>query len=510
MNEILFIGGGLSTSLTIFNFIKLVEEKKIKKTIQITVIEEKDDVWSGIPYGYKAGKDSLTITTLKEFIPQPYRIDFFDWLKKNKTELLANCTSQIAQIWFVENKCKIESDLWEDICIPRYWFGKYLKELMSETNKSIANLGVKLTILKGKAIDIEYKNEFYTISYISNDSNDSNNVNRIITKSCILALGSLPNKKLTITDVPKNKNLLLIQNIYDSTLSETLHLLNKQMNLNKAKDILIIGSNASCVEFVYNLNEELLQNTGKIKVLSTSGKFPLLLNETETGNKHLVFENLNTVLIKQNPTASQLMKAAQQDFDKHLVINKNSTLIIREIAQKIIQLLDSLPFVEQENFVYKYGEAYIKMLRKVEKDYGNKLYSLLTLDKIQNIKGSFLSVNFLTNNSTGQVKYTDEKKRTQILPNIASIINCSGFENIHDSTDELIQNLLRRKIIIPTQSLKGIKVNECFKANNNLYIMGPLLAGNINTKMRLWHAESATRIFNLSSLLAQHLYKSLS
>ena len=506
MNEIIFIGSGLSTSLTIFNFIKLVEEKKIKQTIQITVIEKNDDVWSGIPYGSKSGTDSLTITTLKEFLPPAYRIIFFEWLNKNKSRLLATCTSQISQIWLAENKNKIESELWEDICIPRYWVGIYLKELMSATNKSIVHFGVKLTILRGKAIDVEYDNEVYTISYIANGSN---NVNKIITKSCILALGSLPNKNLTITNIPKDKNLLLIQNIYDSTLSETLQLLNKQMHSNKAQDILIIGSNASCVEFIYNLNEELLQNIGKIKVLSTSSKFPLLLKETETGDKYLVFDNLDKMLNKQKTTADQLIKAAQQDFDKLIVSNTNSYMIVQQTTQKVIQLLDSLPFTEQEKFVYNHGETYIKMLRKVEKEYGNKLYSLIASGKIELIKGHFQNIDFITRLGIEQIKYIDDDEKIQFLPNIVSIINCSGFENINDSTDILIQNLLKRKIITPTQSLKGIKVNENFKAHNNLYIMGPLLAGNINTKMRLWHAESATRIFNLSSLLAKNLYKHL-
>jgi len=293
------------------------------------------------------------------------------------------------------------------------------------------------------------------------------------------------------------------------TITQTLYLLNKQINSNKAKDILIIGSNASCVELIYNLNEELLQNIEKIKVLSTSGKFPILLEENETGIKHLVFDNIDKVLNKQNPTADQLIKAAQQDFDKLIISNTNSSLIVQQITQKVIQLLDLLPFIEQEEFVYKHGATYIKMLRKVEKEYGNKLYSLTNSGKVELIKGHFQSVDFLVHHGIGQIKYIDEAKKTQLLPNIACIINCSGFENIHESTDILIQNLLRRKIIIPTQSLKGIKVNESFKANNNLYIMGPLLAGNINNKMRLWHAESATRIFNLSSLLAKHLYKHL-
>lgn len=506
MNELTFIGSGLSTSLTIFNLIKIIDEKKIKKEIQLTVIEKDDDVWSGIAYGTKSGKDSLTITTLNEFIPLTYRVDFFNWIKKHQTELLSGCTSPIAKIWLADNKFKIKSELWEDLCIPRYWVGKYLKELLSKRIKTVADIGIKIIILKGKAIDIEYVNKFYTISYISNDSNE---VNKIITKSCILTIGSLHTKKITTASVAKNKNILLIQDIYENSITETLHALNNQMNLHKSKDILVIGSNASCVEFIYNLNEELLHNIGEIKVLSKSGKLPLLLSQNEIEIKHLVFDKLDKELNKKNSTANHLIKAAQQDFDNLIAINKNSSSIIQGITQKVIQLLDSLSFSEQEQFVFKYGQDYIKMLRKVEKDYGNKLYSLTALGKIRLIKGNLECIDFSQNNDREQVTYTDGRRNPKHLNNLASIINCSGFENIKNSTDQLIQNMLKRNIITPTQSLKGIKVNENFRAHNNLFVMGPLLAGNINTKMRLWHAESATRIFNLSSLLAQHLYKSL-
>jgi uncharacterized NAD(P)/FAD-binding protein YdhS len=52
-------------------------------------------------------------------------------------------------------------------------------------------------------------------------------------------------------------------------------------------------------------------------------------------------------------------------------------------------------------------------------------------------------------------------------------------------------------------------VNERLEASENLYVIGPLVAGNFNSKVRFWHVESALRIVGLSKLLAESIFQSL-
>jgi hypothetical protein len=48
------------------------------------------------------------------------------------------------------------------------------------------------------------------------------------------------------------------------------------------------------------------------------------------------------------------------------------------------------------------------------------------------------------------------------------------------------------------------------EASKNLYVIGPLVAGNFNSTVRFWHVENAARIVGLSKLLAESLTQSLS
>jgi hypothetical protein len=44
--------------------------------------------------------------------------------------------------------------------------------------------------------------------------------------------------------------------------------------------------------------------------------------------------------------------------------------------------------------------------------------------------------------------------------------------------------------------------------SKNCYLMGPLVAGNIDGNFKIWHAESCQRIINLSKQLAEVLISS--
>jgi hypothetical protein len=50
-------------------------------------------------------------------------------------------------------------------------------------------------------------------------------------------------------------------------------------------------------------------------------------------------------------------------------------------------------------------------------------------------------------------------------------------------------------------------VNEKFEAAPNMYIMGPLLGGNVNKLIHFWQLENAGRLTYLAPYLANELLK---
>ena len=73
----------------------------------------------------------------------------------------------------------------------------------------------------------------------------------------------------------------------------------------------------------------------------------------------------------------------------------------------------------------------------------------------------------------------------------------------------LLQNLIRRGLGAPNASQRGLAINAEYEASPGCYVMGPLVAGNIIGTVKVWHAESCTRIIQLSQNLAAILAHAL-
>ena len=87
------------------------------------------------------------------------------------------------------------------------------------------------------------------------------------------------------------------------------------------------------------------------------------------------------------------------------------------------------------------------------------------------------------------------------------MVNCTGFEELPDSSSLLIRNLVEKRLCRVNSSNRGFDVNEDFEANTRLYIVGPLLGGIFNNKLRYWHVENAKRIYKAGSMLADIIVK---
>lgn len=60
-------------------------------------------------------------------------------------------------------------------------------------------------------------------------------------------------------------------------------------------------------------------------------------------------------------------------------------------------------------------------------------------------------------------------------------------------------------LVEPTDSRRGIRVDERLRAAPRVFVGGPLLAGNLNGCLRIWHLESCRRIFAMSADVAAEI-----
>src|SRR5690606_35417001 len=133
IDNVVFIGSGISTSFTLLNLISEIESEQYRHLcpVQISIIEKSKEFHKGIPYGYRSGTTVLLITSLADFLPEAERIEFKNWLSYNKVQLieeLKKTGGELTDQCIIDNKVNIENNEWDDLFIPRSFFGKYISE----------------------------------------------------------------------------------------------------------------------------------------------------------------------------------------------------------------------------------------------------------------------------------------------------------------------------------------------------------------------------------------------
>ena len=93
--DLAFIGAGLSSTYTLIEFVRQIENNKNipncdddHKAYKIAVFEKDSWIWGGIPYGRRSSFTSLIITPLDEFLPEFEVNEFIDWMSLNFSWLI--------------------------------------------------------------------------------------------------------------------------------------------------------------------------------------------------------------------------------------------------------------------------------------------------------------------------------------------------------------------------------------------------------------------------------------
>jgi len=512
--DIAFVGAGISAAYTLIHYISELEKQPANQPRRILALEKTGEFWTGVPYGQQSGNNPLIITAVKEFIPQqPERDHFIDWLKKNRNWFFENIEQKegiLSGKWHEEHRDALANGDWDDLFIPRYIFGLYIKAYVNEiSDKAIEGGLIELSLKKGTVMDVQSFENQYEIQF----QDASGSLFKIVTQKLVLAMGSPPNVGLgqSITNVEKS-DTAYFTNIYEPSLDTNLTLICEELQKiddPERRQVLIIGSNAGTLDTLYTLNN-LPQAKGlihKFIVLSPNGAFPHRITR-EKFQHNYVPQCLNDLAQQSSFTAKQILEAVQQDVAVASDRNLNIADIFPDISRSMINALDLLGEEEQRRFVATYAIEIGKLQRRAGWEYLEVVDGLVAEGRLEFLKGRFITYLSVENGGPG-VEYMagnpPEKKR--LTESIGLVISCAGFQEVTTSSSELIQNLIRRKICIPNESKRGFVLNENFETAKNCYLMGPLVAGNLNKSLRVWHAESCSRIIHMSKKLAEVLVR---
>lgn len=511
--DLAFVGSGVACTYTIIHFIDLLEQAPLNQKVKILIIDKADEFWVGIPYGNRSGYNSLIISSLKDFLSVDELELFKIWLKDNIKWVFKDFQKRngiLSSDWLENNEKRFSENDWDNLFLPRYIFGYFLRERVTALLDSAVKKNVlDYQLLKADVIDIRKSDEIYTLTV----QDDFFNKREIESSKIILSIGSPPKKNLfTLGNGESLSDVSLIEDLYQPQLEVNIEQIYETLKKSENRDqnnIFVVGSNASALEVAYNIMDisGMYDLINKFYFLSCDGAFPYRCNNDQINLDVYTLDALNSLKNSSKVTSKKILEAVKKDVAVMKTLKVNIADIIFNVSNKINELVVKLSPYEQKIFVNRFGVEIGKFQRKAGKEYCDVIDNLSLVNKLENLQGKFVSLVFREKKFT-HIEYVETQ--TLVKKNFAEpvkvIINCCGFEDVNThSSSELILSLIINKICKINTSKRGFVVNENFEADNNFFIMGPLLAGNSNKQTMIWHLESCKRICYLSKQLAHIL-----
>ncbi len=509
--DITFVGSGIATTFTLLPMLEsVIKHGSEQGLVRIAVIEKNTEWFTGLAYGPKSGESALLITSLADFLQEgELRQEFISWLIHNSKALiedLRNDGGSLSLNWIRTHKDDIEAGDWEDIYIPRRFFGKYLKEKVNKLiDKAKANDQIELFFIQDEVSAIDKSGNGYSLHFNSGRT-------ALRSEKVVLSVGIPPSKEYWTSGEEQklNDQVCLIADPYNPGLTENLEKIRNYVNKGESGNVLIIGANASAMEMIYKLNDEpeIRPKLGDFLIISPKGELPNSAQDDFTRMVRFIPENLLALEGKDDLTAWEIYKAANLDLDA--AENRGFGTAISEIpiSKAFISLLESLNSEELQAFASLYGNEIGKRQRRAGKHYTDVVDHLMAQNRIRNIKGYFTSL--ISDERTTGVRFDFKlepgKKERISEQKIDIVINCSGSKTLDEKNlPELLVQLMNAGLCVINPSRRGFLVDNDMQCSKGFYVAGPLLAGNVIEDVPFWHLEHCGRIIKLGERLAHKL-----
>jgi sugar O-acyltransferase (sialic acid O-acetyltransferase NeuD family) len=512
--EVAIIGSGVSCAYTLIHLIEHLEAAAPAKPVRLVVLEKTGEFWKGVPYGSRSGRHSLLIHSLKEFLPErPEREKFARWLTKNRGWVFeaARQDEVLAAKWLRTNESAMSEGLWDDLYLPRHVFGLYLQQRLADLVKRATAAGIlDFSPRAAEVVDIQRLKGLYRVHFAPASGGGGS----VLAKKVILAIGSPSNIALNRPKVgAAGDDVCFVDNMYEPAMESNIQRISESLRCCGNADerqVLIIGANAGALETIYTLSNAGCLNglISKFLIVSPSATFPHRISR-EVNLKNYCPEHLVALVHAKARTAKQILDAVARDVADAAAQKVNIADIFDDVSRSMITALNQLSLDEQDQFVATYGVEIGKLQRRAGAEYLDVVDRLVAEGRIELLQGRF--VRYLSRSDGGpgcEFVSGENRERKVFAAPIRVIINCAGFQDVTRVASPLMRNLIRRKICVPNASGRGFLINEKFEASKNFHVMGPLVAGNLAGKVRVWHAESCARIISLSRQLAEVLFQS--
>jgi uncharacterized NAD(P)/FAD-binding protein YdhS len=513
--DIAFVGSGIACSLTLCQLAESLTKRPTRnELLRICVIEKEGESWNGIPYGRRSTIGALAFQKLEEFLDEPERGKYIEWLAANAESWLTTLRkwgSPGADKWISDNQAFIEQNRWEELYLPRFLFGLYVSDCTARAVQELSKRGVAtLTAIHGEAIEASRTLRGPIEIIVEGRGGARTNVHAV---RVVFAIGSPPQRSIHNCG-DGQEGFTHIDDLYSPSedanirrIEETLaHLQDKDM-----ANILIVGSNASALEVLYLIahRPHIRSLINSVIVLSRSGKLPYKICEDRVSFE---LSALRAVCESPHISAADVIAAIRSDVRRAEEMKLNVADLRDPVSAAVSRAVSMLDSSEHAKFVCEHGVHYSGLMRRAGRDTRNAADELASAGILAMVKGEFRRLDPLLSGTGPKVAtYAIEGCQSEIRYPVAFsvTINCGGFEELDCCSSRLINSVVTNRLCRVNSTRRGFFVNERLEASEECYVIGPLLGGNFNATCRYWHVESASRISGLARLLAESLLSSI-
>lgn len=497
--DLVLIGSGLSATSTLISLLGAAGVGGL----DIAMIDPVVDI-GGVAYGARSGSTGLIITDLDDFLPEPDRGEFIEWLRVNlhrveELESPPGPFKAVRESWISRNRVLVDADTWGQMFFPRQLFGLYLTELL---HTALASSNSTLDRIEA-SVDHISRSETGDEGAIF-DLGCSNG-HSIAARNVVLATGAGPNRRLwPDTDCPA-----VIGDLYRPGLNDTLKTIaDASVKRQSTLDILAIGANAATMELIYHLARSALDDF-KLTTLAPSGSLPFLHPDGSEPTDWSPQPMLDLLPADAGLTSDAVVSSVVDATVEAEASGLSRSQSLGPIQAALGAVVAELPPSELQRFVTSGGTEIGRIHRRAGPECSNAASMLTEMGRLELIEGRFstlaaspgdrISVEWsLGDGGTGGSDFD-------------VVINCSGTATLGEpELAPLEAGLLEAGLIVANESGRGIVVNERLEASPGLFVVGPALAGNIIAGVPTWHTEHCGRLLGLSRKLAAELDRRLS
>nr|VTO95158.1 hypothetical protein BIN_B_00636 [Mycobacterium riyadhense] len=509
--DIVFIGSGVACSMTLLEMADaLLSSPTAPPKLRIAVVERDEQFWCGIAYGRRSSIGSLAIQKLDDFADEPEKSAYSAWLERNKQRWLGffqQAGGEAAARWICDNREALDGNRWGELYLPRFAFGAFISE---QVNAAIVTLGVRdlaeIVTIRADAMTADCAAGRYVIGL--NPSGDGPTA--IAADKVVVSIGSPPTKAIFAGE--SEPAFTYINDFYspggESNLERLRQSLDRVEPLEK-RNVLVVGSNATSLEALYLMRHDprIRERVHSITVISRSGALPYQICDEPT---EFEFPRLSTLLSAEAVAAADLMSAIREDLGTAAERSLNIVDLYDSVGALLRQALHKMDLAQQEEFFCTHGMNFTKLVRRAGRDCRQASEELAADGTLSLLAGEVVRVDACASGQPfATMTYRAAGAEHSHPVPFAAVVNCGGFEELDGCSSPFLVGAMRNGLCRPNRTNRGLLVNDDFEASPDFCVIGPLVGGNFNPKIRFWHVESAPRIRSLAKSLAASLLASL-